>query len=267
MALELKVHWREKPLQVDFHGGDFHGEIGRIRTFGSSHVRPVGNDVLVENFFGEKNRVLDVSRYHIDAIGCIVRHDDICGLELKKELRKIGSIVLLLESPHRDEYTEGNVYDINRPLAPANGESGRKIDQHLHEVLSHIDDLCLIVPGRHVIISNPIPFQTSLPAVHHKSLKDDKNCRWATLRDYVWLTLWNEQRIQQSFRARLNRYNPSLIINACTAGVKNRVCTFVRQGFPNVIFYNVGHPAFWHVCKNRTPKRICPQADPKADDQ
>lgn len=257
MALKLK--WRTKHLQIDFHR-----EIEKIRTSDSSHVQPVGNDVLVENFFGMKNKVPDVSRYRICKNGNIIPHfdqsgqiRDISGQELKRRLQQqsqIRNIVLLLESPHKDEYER----DITCPKAPACGSTGRNIKRHLHEVLSHIENQKLIVPSCHVVISNPVPFQTSLHAIHGNSLKDKDGCRWATLRDYVWLTLWDEKRIRSWFQARLKRYNPSLIVNACTSHQKSSVNDFVRGKLPTMTLYNVGHPASWNSPKNRVPKRIYP---------
>ena len=289
LDVPLPNGWTRR-LQVDFHR-----EIGKIREVGESgtsghpHVRIDGDDVLVENFFGKDNEVLDVSRYLIGEKNCIVRHADISGSELKRMLREqqIGSIVLLLESPHKDEYTdEKEVYDVNQPQAPANGKSGEKIDKYLATVLSDIRkefnqaglneeqlirdgyiEAELILPDCHVIISNPIPFQTSLHAVHGGPLKDDDDYRWATLRDFVWLKLWEEKHIRNSFQERLNTYNPSLIVNACTAGSKTHVTKFVRKEFPKVPLYNVGHPSFWHVPQNRVPKRIYPMTDANVDNQ
>ena len=248
MALKLKLHWREEPLQV------IHREIEKIREAeaDSPHVQTEGDDVLVEDFFRVKNKVLDVSRYRIGERGCIIPHPDISGLALRDELRnQNGSIVLLVESPHKDEYQPGN---INCPRAPAKGRTGNNISRCLETVLSRIEEQSLIVPGRHVVISNPIQFQTSLHAIHGGPLGD---YTWTALRDNVWLTLWKDKRIQQSFRARLKRYKPRLIINACTgkrtesnsltAHVEGSVCTVLQSvcELHNAHLYNVGHPRSW----------------------
>ena len=314
MSLKLEVPlpngWTKR-LQVDFHR-----EIGKIREVGESgtsyhpRVQIDGDDVLVENFFGENNKVPDVSRYrigegyvphdykyriyddryiipHCNYPEHAISHCDIYGSALEQQLQQqqIGNIVLLLESPHKAEYTDGGrVYDINRPQAPANGDSGTKIDECLGKVLSKIteefvnaglDVAELIVPDSHVIISNPIQFQTSLNAVHGEPLKDNDDYMWATLRDFVWRTLWEEQHIRNSFQERLNTYNPSLIVNACTGSslksgapkrgtLKSLVTKFVRAVLPNVTLYNVGHPASWRSCDRISPKRIYPPANQNA---
>ena len=286
LTLKLEVHWpKESPrrLCVKYKDGD-------AVAVEFDDLELCGDDLIVK-IFGESNKVPDVSRYRI-AEGSCVRHDDryhICNDRYliphnyltgqnvssydipeprlqdqlrQREQRGIGNIVLLLESPHKDEY-------IADPKRPACGKTGDNIDRCLGTVLSRIEE-CEgqqpIVPGSHVIISNPIQFQTSLHAIHGKSPRAD-NGKWGTLRDNVWRTLWNEEHIQQCFRERLvDTYNPTLIINACTGDRKNtdslkrHVEDFVRAALQNVPHYYVGHPASWLDCKKIRPRRI-PQLD------
>lgn len=263
MALMLDVPWERVPLPVDYDGAT-----DNLRQFVGPYVRDDEDDVFVESFFGIKNRVPDVSRYRIHNMRCCVRYDDryrICnnryiiphcdvsGEELDRQLQRpqprpepeqegIRNIVLLLESPHKDEYTDG---DIARPKAPARGETGDNIDRWLGTVLSRTN-ADLIEPGCHVIISNPIQFQTSLHAIHRRPLKGS----WRTLRNKVWITLWRAAHITECFRARLTAYNPSLIINACTGAwgcqgtdPKGLVDGFVQGILPNVHRYETYHPA------------------------
>lgn len=204
-------------------------------------------------------------------------HCDIYGTELDQLLQQppCGSIVLLLESPHKDEY-EYNGGRIVRHKAPASGSSGSNIDSCLGNVLSGIEEQQLIVPGRHVIISNPIQFQTSLHAIHEKSVSKSP---WNKLRDNVWNTLWEEPQIEQDFRERLPTYSPHLIINACTGnwtppeflartddltskhGLKCLVTKFVRAELPTVPLYEAHHPAYksWKLCNDIHLRRIYPQ--------
>ena len=266
-ALKLQVPWRDEPLPVQYRGIDgVNGVISDIVASGSPHVCLVGEDVLVVGFFGECNRVPDVSRYHIYNDGKIIRHCDIpeSRLQIQSQLR---SIVLLVESPSVDEYQFGN---INCPIVPANGETGKNLHQCLGKVLKEIkadfdeglDEDTLIEEGRiesklmmsggHVIVSNPIQFQTNLRSIHGSKSKG----KWETLRDKVWEALWNEREgevpgyIQLCLRARLNTYRPSLIINACTQNVKSHVECFVQREFPKVPLYEVYHPSDtrWKGC-------------------
>lgn len=153
--------------------------------FRPEHVDLSGNVVLVQNFFGENNKVPDVSRYRIDS-----KWQPICDLEVPESRLQLqtqpGSIVLLLESPSVDEYRCGN---INWPIAPAKGKSGENIDRCLGKLLSGIQ-AGHFVPGSHVIISNPIQFQTNLRAIHRQSTTQKTgSSKWKTLRNNVWKTL------------------------------------------------------------------------------
>ena len=227
MALKLKVPWSQGSqalLEIPQLPGIVIDEIGRAND---PHVQtPDGpdGDVHVVDFFGENNKVPDVSRYRILEDGhcrCvrhnnryrirdgryIVPHCDVSRHELAQQLRQeVRNVVLLLESPHKDEYQAGNV---DYPIAPANGMTGDNIDRCLGKLLAGIEE-GLIMPCSHVVISNPIQFQTSLHAIHGESLSGN----WSTLSDKVWKKLWCEEDIQQDFRTRLAEYNPSVIINA-----------------------------------------------------
>lgn len=288
MALKLQVPCsQEGHLPVALPAG-YEGVIDEIRRYVGPNVRIEGddleeNDVLVENFFGVNNRVPDVSRYLIGDSVCCVRHNidsyhicnnryvnprcDISGQQLQQQIQQDGSIVLLLESPHKDEYQHNH---INCPKAPAMGQTGIRIERCLGTVLSKIrtnyviaapDEPELIETGRHVILSNPIQFQTSLDTIHGRGIVPG-------LRNSVWRTLWNEGDIQQCFQQRLNTYNPSLIVNACTRALKSTVKCFVRETLPNVPLYETRHPSSWKLSDtdDNGVHRIFPYNNPNADD-
>ena len=286
MALKLDVPWSREPLEVGYDGATAELATCLCRSPYLRQVRD-GDDLHVVDFFGVNNRVPDVSRYRIGSDRKPVHHCDISELhqlQQLQQLRRNGSIVLLLESPHKDEYQLGN---INCPIAPANGTTGENIHRCLSAVLSdirakHIEvrpsESELLLPGRHVIISNPIQFQMSLHAIHGRSVRDRP---WNTLRDNVWKTLWNDQdeHVKQCFLGRLNTYNPRLIINACTGeltpndnlnrtddrtlphGLKSLVTQYVRTKLQNVPLYEVYHPAdtSWRSCDGIRLQRIFPQ--------
>ena len=280
MALMLDVPWSTVPLSVSARETRAYLKvIDKIKQSGSPYVRTVRNDVLVMNFFKDNNKIADVIRYRISA-GC-VPHDDRCRIcngrylirhcdipESRLQIQQqIGSIVLLLESPHECEYEYIDKWIVcfsrpfARPKAPASGPTGENIDRCLGTVLERIavDAVELVVPERHIIISNPIQFQTSLHAIHGEPIKGSGK----TLRNNVWNTLWAEERIMQCFRDRLLTYNPCLIINACTGkltprcclnrtndltiqhGLKSLVTKSVRAELPNVPLYEtVNRPGF-----------------------
>ena len=268
MELKLQVPWRTEPLPVNYARttDSYHIVIDKMIRSGSPHIRTEGDDVLVENFFGVNNKVPDVSRYRIDS-----KWQPICDLEVPESRLQLqtqpGSIVLLLESPSVDEYRCGN---INWPIAPAKGKSGENIDRCLGKLLSGIQ-AGHFVPGSHVIISNPIQFQTNLRAIHRQSTTQKTgSSKWKTLRNNVWKTLWYEGEggvpgyIQLCFRARLNTYRPSLIVNACTGDLQNLVTNFVQTEWPKVPLYKAHHPAdtSWKNCGDMGLVRVQPPDNP-----
>ena len=275
MALKLEVPWSRELIEVD--GTELDAVIGKLRELApkSLHVTTDEDHVIVKNFFGVNNRVHDVSRYHIDSNRKPVRHFDVPGSRLQIHPQP-GSILLLLESPSKSEYQFGN---INFPIAPANGSSGENIDRCLGKVLSiitrNIDEWAnqhnvsapiLFEPGSRVIVSNPIQFQANLRTIQ-PGTQEEENERWKELRNKVWEALWENGPdqgrlgyIQLCFRARLNTYRPTLIINACTDDLKQHVTEFVQAELQTVPLYAVGHPASWRRpdCSRISPRRIYP---------
>ena len=256
--VKLDLPWRMEPLPIDDSCID--EVIDDLKASSSPHIQVEGDDVLVKDFFGVNNRVLDVSRYHIDDDGIPVCHRDIpeSNLQLQPQFR---SIVLLLESPSVGEYQCRN---IALPLAPANGKTGNNICRCLGMVLSHVEEQQLIIPNCPIIISNPIQFQANLQSIHGSSTWNGDN-KWRKLKDCVWKALWKDDEdegklgyIQLCFRSRLRTYRPSLVINACTGekgcrrdDPKGLVAGFVRTELPDAILYETPHPASWtsHACK------------------
>ena len=281
MTIKLSVPWSENYLLVDYN--QLNQVIGHIQESGSPHVRQHQGDVLVSEYFGPTNAVSDVSRYRISTEPCCEHHKDRCRISSNRYVtphsnhdacevfrgdiprpqvqQQTGSIVLLLESPHKEEYTS---HDVATPRAPACGVTGKNIRQCLSTVLLHLHQVetGLIEPNCDVVISNPIPFQTSLYTIHRRPVKKRK---WKRLRDSVWCTLWCEDHIRQDFLSRLNEYHPKVIINACTSELKPHVRSVVeawrsqREQVP--LLYETAHPAGW---RNLRPERVDPQTLPNA---
>lgn len=256
--MELKLKYLGKrDLNVDCSEiRDVVDELGKIECQ-SKYLQKDGDALFVDNFFVEENRVSDVSRYCVrtggSAVGkyriCedkhIVRHCDVPEQHMQTN---VGSIVLLLESPHKDEYKYecGNIVC---PIVPANGKAGTGIDKSLCTVLLHIQEMedRFIKPGYQIVISNPIQFQASLYAVHRKPLsKDDK---WRKLRDKTWSRLWQEEDVRRCFRRRLERYDPKIIISACTKNLRACVNSVIKEYCASkeqeVPLYEVTHPSMW----------------------
>lgn len=274
MVIKLSVPSIGKQLELEGSTPDCVVEVMRSSSSGQAEQGVGGLVVTLAN----AHRVPDVGRYRIGEEHAQDRHEDryrirgdkwvlphchlscasvsTCDIherQLPQQVQEVASIVLLLESPHRYEYTyhDGGIDSVR---APACGPSGSNIDLCLGTVLSRVEEQELINVGSHVIISNPIQFQTSLYAVHRRPLS--KDC-WRDLRDNVWLTLWGEENIRQDFLNRLGRYNPGLIINACTQHLKPCVQSAIgawANAMNRVVpLYEVEHPASW---RNLSPKRV-----------
>ena len=229
-----------KPHAVD--------HVFREHTDGAVHVRGV---------FACRNVVRDVDRYRLTQRpgpeGCATRTR--CQWVLKAHPtghipcdpyndRRIANgtdyastIVVVLESPHRHEYADR---DLARPIAPACGVTGLKLQDILLDML--IDNDARIRENARVIISNPVPFQTSLDSLYHRTMVT-KSAR-EKVRDEVWAALWSFDPIRRNFLDRISRYAPYLVINACTAMCRRNVSQALAElDRHDVRLYESDHPS------------------------
>lgn len=130
---------------------------------------------------------------------------------------KEKTIAIILEAPHMDEYVSDSKKLI--PIAPAQGQIGRKIDAQLENLLNQLKMLCTGFHEKYrIVIIHPVPYQTSLHFIHRKQL----NNYYRELRDKVWLKMWFEvPSVKQEFSLLLQSFNKdSILINACTKSLK-----------------------------------------------
>lgn len=177
-----------------------------------------------------------------------------CGLLQKKlnsinYINKIENLVLLLESPHKDEY---DVY--GNPLRPANGRTGTNINNLFAKQINNnnliINTLQNNIAYR-VWIVNAIQYQTS-GFNQLQALGKIYNQSWRIVRNNVFKTLWKKETIfnlQADLVHRLNQIAPSIIINCITGGKnKNGLRMLVEDGLRNnnlissALYY---HPSYW----------------------
>ena len=111
-----------------------------------------------------------------------------------------SKVVIILESPHRDEYIDGT--DILEQPICANGTTGN----NLKECLSHLID-AMKLKGQNIDIAiiNAIPYQCS------------QGVSTEVLRDFVWLKCWFEFGYNDTLDL-LNKIKPNYIVNCCTKG-------------------------------------------------
>jgi hypothetical protein len=175
------------------------------------------------------------------------------GAVIDREARQYtspGGTVVILESPHKDEYSKDGTFE---PLIPLNGtRSTQRFFQFLGPIFEAIEARGGTVPEGDVILCNPIQWQTSL----HRITK--ANFLVSEIRDEVWSRVWSIGAVQAHFEARLRSYRPGLIINACTGHIDHGLKKTVQQTIDRLLAGGVltcgsaatHHPSVW---ADRTP--------------
>lgn len=234
IELEINLTWPDSlPLSTTIDGID----PGDVKIISPSKATWAGNRLTIDHAFGHGNRVCDDDRHRI------TRRDtgplECCDPHIPRAPFE-RTLVIVMESPHKHEY---QLDCIDRPIGPAQGQTGRNIRDHFMSVLGsfprildHLDQ------QTRVIVANPIQFQTSLAAVVEVGKK------WRKIRDAVWDELWCLQAIRKDFEDRLRRYSPHFVINACTVGRGRRakIEDFLRRKLRvSVSRCSTSHPYRW----------------------
>ena len=161
-------------------------------------VKTLGGNIRVHGMFGCRNRILDEVRYRVTSVnGCLT----IEKLAAASPTSDEPTLLIMLESPHQDEYDARTM----RPIGPAQGNTGRVICRHLAEILRKSPDMRAVPNGTRVIIANPVPFQTSLHAVHGADLAGP----FSRLRDAVWTSIWAMPEVRCAFLQNVERHAPT----------------------------------------------------------
>jgi hypothetical protein len=213
--------------------------------FSQAESRYIAKDedgLAISEAFFEDRLIPDIWRYSLllsDGCFRLMRH---CSYSFELErshyrdhlaiTSKQENIVLIIESPHRDEYTSDGRFI---PIGPAQGTTGEKIEQYFEELFNnfinrHIE---LTEKSYGVILCNPVQYQSSLHEILHLSKIN------RTLRDCIWKGLFDGN----EFQRRLADYSPAVVINACTRGVKNIVNEAIPNEYP--LFIASSHPGVW----------------------
>lgn len=127
-------------------------------------------------------------------------------VEIKKN-KQIKRIVVILESPHNDEFNA-------EITGPALGKTGKLFEIYFIESFNKLyskGHSGIEENGYEIIFMNSIQYKTSL------------GYDTRIFRDRVWLTLWCNDEISISFNDRLKGYEPDIIINLCTVGLHQNV--------------------------------------------
>ncbi len=212
------------------------------------------NEIILNNaFFSEDYKVPNVCRYHLIKTDTeeykllpnenknvySSAFNDVKIDEKFIEGNKFPTIILILESPHKDEY---DYIPIFKPKAPAQGITGTQICEKFEKIINnHLDELQLNDSEYRILIINPIPYQTSLFYFHNNGMINN-------IRDFVWKTLWDEKNtsLKKEFGSIVQKINPELIINACTSEL-SKVLTpeLLTEKYEKFGKYKIYHPSSW----------------------
>jgi hypothetical protein len=173
-------------------------------------------------------------------------------VDLQKVPKKVMSerlLIIVLESPHILEY-EKKSEKIFKPIGPANGLTGFSIRKFLHFATREIaNEIKFYDEIFHLYLINAIPYQCSLGyPIKGRRVQD---------RNLVFKNCWEDAK--EDFLERLRKYtnDKTIIINACTKGVKSTGDDFSLRGLvdrsinlqdlPIDNYYKRHHPAsFFH---------------------
>jgi len=243
--LYLEINKTDYPIKVN---GRIKNEL--IET--SPYVERRNNKIIIKNaFFDESLSVKNVTRYSLKK-----REDKFELFELDRshvdfktskfidhpigESSIAQSIVIILESPHKDEYDYEN--DLIIPIAPSQGSTGNLIFEKFVQIISaNLEILKLLDENEYrILLVNPIPYQTSLQFLHKQKLTSV----YTTLRDKVWIELWQKNESHKDlFMKLLDEIKPCLILNCCTSNLTEYVSEELKKTKFNV--YQIHHPSSW----------------------
>jgi hypothetical protein len=225
------------------------------------------------NIFTNNHRVPDIQRYIVD-INNIISVTPLLNKNINPSnfndvlagnIADNNSILLVLESPHKDEYIHNKINHTLTKIAPAQGknkgETGYNIDCFLKDVLNEIHLLYGLSNGKYnFIICNPIPYMCSLGVFTPKLYEG--------VRNNVWNEIWNVNNngnfiFRNEFINRCKLYKPKYIINGCTkyknvnqTVLQRYVTEELIKNFPNSELYETPHPCSHWWSKKKIIKII-----------
>lgn len=111
-------------------------------------------------------------------------------------------ITIILESPHIDEFDNNGV-----AIGPAQGATGKSIKLHLANLLANTN-----IPKvqYRLMLVEAVPYQCSNNCSPLKRKETNR----------LFKRMWREYDCRKNFEARIKSYNPDVILNACTGGIK-----------------------------------------------
>lgn len=152
-------------------------------------------------------------------------------------------IIVVLESPHKDEYYEVNKKKVDN--GPAYGKTGDNFNKYFPLLLRNaiIDKKILLKSGHYkILFMNAIQYQCSLGDITPK------------YRDEFFLKCWEKDKCKEDFKERLKQYislgKECIVINCCTKGKKNLqklVHKEIQDVCSDIPAFLCTHPCSWFV--------------------
>lgn len=204
----------------------------------------VGNVTHNQNLnilFDATNKVEDEIRGYLVKINNNWEFVGVSEYKNKYNRFSLLKVALILESPHKDEFTNTYV-----PIRPANGKTGNMIEKRFAQVplirqmlLANLTDTQCC----EIYVMNPVQHQCSCANYIHNTPSN------RAITDKVFRMLFRNQggNLRQDFINRLMNYCPSVVINACTSSLKGVVKTAIShtQLSNNTLMIDTTHPSVW----------------------
>ena len=202
-----------------------------------------GRIVIPPDQFAYSKKVPDVRRWRY------TRGEPLRRLEPGEEL--LPTVVALnLESPHLHEYSADF-----QPIEPLmNPRSNTRVQKYLPAMLGDEQRLASILgqptfrlTAADIVLINPIPFQASLVRLW---LPEYRGTMLSSVRNNTWNALWEAEYqgvklYQEDYLERLRAFSPTLVINACTAALKEQVTALLRRRTSYPVMEATSHPSYW----------------------
>jgi hypothetical protein len=160
-------------------------------------------------------------------------------------------VVVVLESPHDDEYDYANgQFSPKEPLMDEGSQKRLRCHLVRLALAAAREKNVALSDDVDIVLCNPIQFQTSL----HRLIRPEQNGNKGDLRQGIrnatWKGLWNYKNgssypFRNEFKKRLREFAPCLVINASTCVLRSHLRTFF-EGMPALNVVEVtNHPSRW----------------------
>lgn len=175
-----------------------------------------------------------------------------------------GCIVILLESPHREEYGEADIP--KAPLQNCNSRRGLKCNlEHLLKAselwLQRLTrDESVSLEGLQIVLANAVQYQASL----NNLLKDRDDGLHRPIRNCIWKLVFRNGGAEEMVD-RLNGYAPTLVLAAPTAPVREELAAYLGWADTSWPWRFIDrHPSIWLMQRPALRNEPCYEHHPSA---